>query len=372
VGKVKRRPGSGAWREYVVTRIGSLEAAALEAAAARGLSIDSRDGSWVVTFPATDKAPQQQLVPVIEEIGEHLREARRCADERGSIGDWLSGQRVEGAWYRVHHAEALVLALLPPDQAAARVPDVAAMVQSYLPKDDARRVRLERCYLKEGCALGELDPAESLFLADTLRAAYFFSAVDYSRVRNFRNVLLFASLIMSVFVGALLLVGSVRPGSVPLCFSRSAPNAAEAGSPAPSGLLCPTGGGTDRKQKGGDVLIVGLVGLLGAGLAASRALTTAHEIPTRYSPAVAQTLLKLPSGVVTALLGVIALRAGFVPGVTAFDDQADILIWAFVFGFAQQVLTGLIDDRGQQLLTHASPASPAAPPPTHLIRRRGA
>jgi hypothetical protein len=372
VGIWNSRPGLGAWREYVLTRVGSLGAQAQEAAASRNITRDG-DGAWQAE---PGDADARSYLPVLREIDAHLADARRCAQEWGSPFDWLSGQRVEGAWFRVHHVEALLLTVLKPEVAGARIPDIAATTRSYLPSDDPRRVLLERKYHPDNGRAEKLGPADVLFLADTMRAAYFFNAVEYSRVRNFRNVVLVAALIMTTIVSGVLVVGSRRPGALPVCFDRPAasPSATPRGAtpvatPTP-GLICPSSDEAGRTQQGGDVLLIGLLGLLGAGLAAARALTTADELPTRYSPVVAQSLLKLPVGIATAVFGIVALRAGFVPGVSTFDDQADILVWALVFGFAQQALTGLIDDRGAQLLTNAAPGTPAATPQGRVSRRR--
>jgi hypothetical protein len=360
-----KRNGMGAWREYVLTRIRSLEGGTFAAAVEHHVTVTvHKDGGWSVD-PADDaEAADLAAIPVIEAIGQHLSEARECACQRGGVGDWLGGQRVEGAWIRVQHAEALLVTILSPAEAGARVADIASVVRSYLPTDDPRRVHFECRYLDDKCALHSLGPADRLFLADTLRAAYFLNAVEYGRVRLFRNVLIIATAAMTVIVTALLVVGS-RPGYLPVCFTRVAAT--------PAGLVCPTGDAADRTQRSADVLVVGLVGLVGAGLAASRALTTSEEVPTRYSTAVAQALLKLPTGMATGLLGVVALRAGVVPGASSLDSQAGILFWALVFGFSQQLLTRFIDDKGQELLSKASPtteAGPSAVAPAPALPRR--
>ena len=46
-----------------------------------------------------------------------------------------------------------------------------------------------------------------------------------------------------------------------------------------------------------------------------------------------------------------ATHAGqFVPGLTALDTSAQILAWALLFGYAQQVFTRLADQQGQNVL----------------------
>lgn len=60
--------------------------------------------------------------------------------------------------------------------------------------------------------------------------------------------------------------------------------------------------------------------------------------------------LKLPTGAVTALLGLLLMRGQFVPGLSALDTSAQILAWGLVFGYAQQLFTRLVDQQGQTVL----------------------
>ena len=64
----------------------------------------------------------------------------------------------------------------------------------------------------------------------------------------------------------------------------------------------------------------------------------------------------------TALLGLLLMRGEFVPGLSALDFPAQILAWAIVFGYAQQLFTRLVDQQGQQVLDAVGgPAQPAQP-----------
>jgi hypothetical protein len=60
------------------------------------------------------------------------------------------------------------------------------------------------------------------------------------------------------------------------------------------------------------------------------------------------------------------MRGQFVPGLSALDTSAQILAWALVFGYAQQLFTRLVDRQGQTVLESVrgadnSPASPSPP-----------
>jgi hypothetical protein len=53
------------------------------------------------------------------------------------------------------------------------------------------------------------------------------------------------------------------------------------------------------------------------------------------------------------------MRGQFVPGLSALDTSAQILAWALVFGYAQQLFTRLVDQQGQTALDSAGGASKA-------------
>jgi hypothetical protein len=96
--------------------------------------------------------------------------------------------------------------------------------------------------------------------------------------------------------------------------------------------------------------------------------STAYDVP------VALAFLKVPLGAFTAILALVAIRGDFVPGLSILDSQEQILAYALVFGFAQQILTRLLDQRAQTLLegmpggTGAEPQPAAAKPgPTEVV-----
>jgi hypothetical protein len=61
-------------------------------------------------------------------------------------------------------------------------------------------------------------------------------------------------------------------------------------------------------------------------------------------------LFKLPTGAVTAVVGLLLMRADFVPGLSALDTSAQILGWAVIFGIAQQLVTRFADSKAAGLL----------------------
>ncbi len=55
------------------------------------------------------------------------------------------------------------------------------------------------------------------------------------------------------------------------------------------------------------------------------------------------------------------MRGQFVPGLSALDSPAQILAWALVFGYAQQLFTRLVDQQGQTVLNSVRSADTPQP-----------
>src|SRR4029453_12223378 len=94
-----------------------------------------------------------------------------------------------------------------------------------------------------------------------------------------------------------------------------------------------------------DLALVELIGLLAAAVAAAFALRGIRGTTTPYGLPVALALLKLPTGALTAVLGLLLMRGQFVPGLSALDSSAQILSWAIILGYSQQLLTRFVDQR---------------------------
>jgi membrane associated rhomboid family serine protease len=127
---------------------------------------------------------------------------------------------------------------------------------------------------------------------------------------------------------------------------------------------------------------VTLLGMLGGGLSAAVSLRGLQGTSAPYDVPVALALLKLPSGALSALVGLLFVRGEFIPGLSQLDSQPQILAYAFLFGIAQQLITGAVDRQAQDILTKVpskepvstkpqpSPAQEPMPPPTQPKRPR--
>jgi hypothetical protein len=139
-----------------------------------------------------------------------------------------------------------------------------------------------------------------------------------------------------MLMGVLVFLVSKNPSMVPFCF-------------APSGdhRVCPTG---RTGPTGGDVILVAGLGLLGGALAAAFAIRNIRGTSTPYDIPIALAVLKVPTGALTAVAGLLLLRGQFLPGLSALDSQQQILAYALVLGYAQQLFTRLVDRQAQSIL----------------------
>jgi len=109
--------------------------------------------------------------------------------------------------------------------------------------------------------------------------------------------------------------------------------------------------------------VVGL-GLLGGALAAALAIRNIRGSSTPYDIPIALALLKVPSGSLTAVAGMLLLGGNFVPGLSELDSQRQILAYSLLFGYAQQLGTRFIDSRAQTILDSVPSKDPEAKQPT--------
>jgi hypothetical protein len=158
---------------------------------------------------------------------------------------------------------------------------------------------------------------------------------QHTRVRSFRNVVLVTAVLLLLLVIAFAAVAAASPRSLPLCFQPE------------TGTVCPAGNGGPYAE---DAAVVALIGALGGALAAAVSVRNLRGTSTPYDMPVALSLLKVPAGALTAIGALIAIRGDFVPGLDNLDSQEQILAYALVFGYAQQLLTRLIDDRASSVL----------------------
>jgi hypothetical protein len=367
------RPTSASWREQALSKVAELR-----------FVLD-----WLPSDAVSASARQT--------IDDHLSAAASAA-KGGRL--WrpqnmlaaLTGSGVDRVISHLDAVETELLRIAPLDYLRGQLPSLLAHVQLHLRAQDPRRTRLETIAERVGAEdrarrerppdvpgqQQDLHEGDREAIVGAVGAASAESRWKVARLRSFRNVLGVASLVLAVGAVGLGVLGWVNPKALPICFTPAnvvcatsttavagvAPQSASGAQTAASQAA------TDRTMRrvasGWDITVVELLGLLAASIAAAAAIRKVEGTSTPYGLPVAVAVLKLPTGALTALLGLLLMRGNFVPGLSALDSSAQILAWAILFGYAQELFTKFVDAQAQTVLAGATGATKelGASPPT--------
>ena len=388
-----------AWREGTLTRAKELEALCSWVRAK-----NSRKGGWgrAKNSGKNDEVRKNDEI-LASAICRHLEAARQAARaDKLEPKRWFrifrivrNGPLIERAMSNLDAAEAHLLNLAPADYIYGQMPCLLRHVRCHLPPTDPARQEFERIAQRlgikdsdhplvqnpKGPTLAEKEEIveqERGKIVTTVRAASSAALREHVRLRSFRNVVVVTSLSMAVLAIGVAITGLLSPTLIPLCFAPQ-----EAGKTT---VVCPTAESApfiprgEPRQSGVptrnpdvviaetakplDLMVVELVGLTAAAIATAAAIRRIKGSSERYGLPVALAALKLPTGAITAFLGLLLMRGQFVPGLTALDTSAQILAWALVFGYAQQLFTRLVDQQGQTVLDNVRGADQPQPSPT--------
>ena len=304
-----------------------------------------------------DVAVAQGLGPDQRAAAEGVRRLLRRANDAaygvdpkpGPISRWWTGTLVEAAFQNLHAARAQMVDVFDDDEIAAEIPSALARAQQTLHRDDPRRMIADALQSHEIAR-------QRAFLRRAIEDAYDALDRQHERLRSFRNIILMLALCIAVLVAITIAGVWANPTIMPLCFP--ADGIAGTGDPL---LNCPTG--TDVTSVSSmDIVVVALLGLLGGALAATVSIRNLRGTSSPYDVPIALALLKVPLGAFTAILGLVAIQGDFVPGLSALDSQQQILAYALVLGYAQQVFTYSLDRKAQTLL-NGLPAKDSATAP---------
>lgn len=273
------------------------------------------------------------------------REARGFVAPAAGMGErlmfWLSGSRIESAWAAVRRAEDALVLILPDPIVRALIPEIEALVESQFTGRSGQ--------LKE--LIGGLNDARTGDLTATVRQklraaraqAQYQSDLRMQEVRRFRNLLLATAAALLLLLLTLAIVHAVNPHFVSVCAS-----------PGQGTDLCPDGTTHSRRA---DLFEVEFIGAVAGLLAALVALSRSSHTPSPYSIPSAQVVFKAAAGAATALVGVLLLQGGALVGLSK-QPGSSVLAYAALFGFAQQILTRLVDEKAGAIAppkaTHAS------------------
>lgn len=293
----------------------------------------------------------QQLV-IAEGVSKLVDAARKAALKEdpvpGLFTNWWRGTLVEAAYQNLHAARAQIVDLYSHDELQAEIPQAVARAQKTLHRDDLRRTAADQILQATDQPLKRIRPILSRLIADS----YEKSDREHAQLRSFRNIVLIAAVSMLVLVLSTVAVIARWPEWMPLCFPG-----------AQNIQVCATSTGTIG-PRAADIIMVALLGALGGALTASLSIRNLTGTSTPYDVPVALAMLKVPLGAFTAILALVAIRGGFVPGLSNLDSQEQILAYALVFGFAQQALSRLLDQRAQALMEGLPGGTATEPAPS--------
>jgi hypothetical protein len=328
-------PTSSSWREVALTRIAELHALTIWLARRR-----AEEG-----LAAADE--------LVETVKQHLDTAKasagRSSKPRKGARLWalIAGADVERVTTNLDAANADILRLAPLSYLRGQMPSMVAEAGRHLPTGDPRRLRLEE--IAREARHNPLAPLDQEVLVAVMRGVSSAARREIARVRSFRNVLLVTALVLTLIAGGLVVLGASAPDAIPLCFSPG------------DHVVCPTHQVKVAENQdvdallrstatGWDLPLIAMVGAIAAAVAAAVALRNVRGTSTPYSLPIALAILKLPTGALTAVLGILLMRGQFVPGLSALDFPAQIVAWAVVFGYAQQLFTRLVDQQAHSVL----------------------
>lgn len=279
----------------------------------------------------------------------------------------VPGTNLAVAQAHLDAAHSLMLRLAPPEVVEALLPGLVSIVREHLCVTDLRRIQVEKI---EQSIRSErsLDTAQRELLIDTVGVARQALLRETLRVRSFVGIVYGVFGVLTAIVIVIAALAAAFPAVVPLCF----------GPMNNVGIVCPTGdksigedvtpvNSNDKDDayaevaKSRDYAVVELAGMGAAAVASAVTLRRIRGTSTPYNVPVALALLKLPTGALTAVLGLLLMRGAFVPGLTSLDSSAQIIGWAIIFGYAQQIFTRLVDRQGQAILDSVGgPAQPVS------------
>jgi hypothetical protein len=271
---------------------------------------------------------------------------------------------VEAAFQTYHQARALAIELYADRDVDMELPVAIAEAKARLAKTDPRLARIDKL-ANEKSADERRAGLEQLVSEN-------YDATDdaHRRLQRFRNVIILLIVGVMALMVCTTFFFAKNPDWVPLCFDGDEPvpegTTVDVQSPAESPVdqdtvdpdtvesvvkttVCPTDEGVDLDSKSEDVIAVALMGFLGGSFAAVIAVRNLGSTTTPFQVPIVLAVLKSPTGALTAMAGLIAIRGNFVPGLSDLDSSEQILAYALVLGYAQQLATGFLDRRAKEI-----------------------
>jgi hypothetical protein len=305
--------------------------------------------------------PERQAIAdsveaLLDRAEQAVQRRRARLGQRGPVARWR-GTSIGLAYQSLHAAEVVLVPLMTDEQIDAVVPTVVNRARTVLDPADPRRVAIDQLPQRVAARA----PGFRTAVRQAMSIGYDAADTMHVRVRNFRNLLITSAMLIVLLMAVLVIVVSFHPEAMPMCFAKGTTAAT---APDVKLTVCPSGA---EHPTGGDVLIVTGLGLLGGLLAAAFSIRNVRGTSTPYDVPIALALLKPPLGALTAVTSILLLGGDFVPGLSQLDSQRQILAYALVFGYAQQLVSRLIDDQGHTILNSLPSKDPEGKKPSASV-----
>lgn len=256
-------------------------------------------------------ADQQELTTL---SGQLTDVRQRCIDTHHALA-WLTGNAISESWSQLHRIEERIYGLTPDAQAD----DLVKAAEQHIGQEAQGKRKNELQEKLKAAAMADKKTTAIEVIQDMHKVA----EQRHESERNHQRGILyiaagfFAAAVIMIVVQAIMPVGD-----------RIIP--------------VPSNGAT---MSGWALLaLVMLFGMLGGALSALVSLyMTGKKLPDTawFDPRPGLGVVKVATGLLTAILGILAVASGVVVGV--YTSLASVLLLAFIFGYGQQALTRFID-----------------------------
>lgn len=319
--------------------------------------------AWILEVGTSGDSTSPVVKALADSVEKQLDQAERVVTSRGAGLSLITGADVQAAREYIDAAETNLLRLSPGNHLRSLLPNLLIEARSHLDANDLRLKALAK--IEEDAAT--LTDSQRLFIVAVAEATHTAAHQEQTRVRGFRNVILGVTAVVFAVAALVAVLGYINPIAFPLCFLPEQAGQAIVVCPsqqsAPFSIAQLASGEATSVQDiedairatvtRFDVVLVQFFGVLGATISAASSLRNIRASADPFSLGVALALLKLPTGALTAFLGITFIRSGVVPGLSALDSSAQIVAWAITLGYSQQLFTRFVDQQGQQILQQA-------------------
>lgn len=311
-------------------------------------------------YSTADEPSQKVIIALLDTAASELSRSEK-------LWHRLSSQRFEKVLLNCDTAEGLLLRLAPDDYLYGELPNLTALVEAHVPVGDPRRIRMEQIAAqvhRDTEDRADLDRSDRMNVLDAVAAARRNATDAQMRVASWRAVVIVGALLAAAAATTLALLGAVVPTALPLCFASGQGGDTYVACPLTAeGPLQIASSEVDEVERAaassGDALLVELVGVSAAAVPVIFGMRKLRGGTGPYGLAIPLIMAKMATGALTAVLGLMLLRGGFVPGLTALDTSGQIMLWAIVGGLAHILVTQPLDKRAQVLLEQAGRESEA-------------